>query len=157
MVKDVEQPDQGNGPQRHVHGAGPVDAPGQRVGGRPFLDDFPDRLGVAFLAAQQIGLPRRDQPLQARQLPRHLDVAVAAEVEKVEAAAGDDRPGMAAFEVLVPRDGGSELDRAGAQKIDPAPACVIGGGQNAGAVAGAEGFVLFQAHRPGEGGRRRLG
>ncbi len=151
----MKQPDQGDGAYRHIHGAGPVDTPGQRIGPGPVLDDAAHGVGEAFLAGHHVGLARRDQPLQARQFPRHLDVAIAVQVQNINAAKRDHRPGMAAFEVLVPVDGGGKVNRAGAEKIDPARDGVIGGGKDAFCVTGAEGFEFVLIHRPQKRRERR--
>ncbi len=65
-IQYPEQPDQSDAAKRHIHGACPIDAAGQRVGAVPFGDDAAHGFGVAFVASQQIGLSGRDQPLQAR-------------------------------------------------------------------------------------------
>ena len=52
----------------------------------PDHDRFPNLDGMRAIAAQHVILADRDQPLQARQFPRNLHVAVATEIVEIEIA-----------------------------------------------------------------------
>ncbi len=140
-VEDAEEPGPAQDAQRGLHRAGPVDGARVRVGGDPALEHVAHSLGVALVAVEEVGLSRRHQPLQPRELPRDLHVAVVARVHVRDGVGRSGRPAHAGLEVAQPVDARSEIHEVGAEQPDAVGEGVLGGAPDPLVVAGAEARV----------------
>ena len=108
-----ERGDPVRGADRDVHRRRPVDAELDRVGGDPALELRPDL--VEYVVPVSVRAER--QVLEARELPRHLDVGVVA-VRDLQERAVTQRPAAAGLEVASPSRSRAELGRARPEQVE---------------------------------------
>ena len=90
--------------QSHFHGDRPVDANCTWIRTYPLHKKVARGGCASFLSVEEICLRDRDKPLEARKLPRDLDIARAFTVQIIDALGVRQRPVKTGLEVSVPID-----------------------------------------------------
>src|SRR5881628_2332502 len=125
--EEEQRPAPGDETERHFETTRPIDALSSRIRGGPLVHRPDERLAIALVTGQPVGLAESDEPLVAIQLPYDLAVSHDGAVERIQLTPVNERRAPSRDWIELPVDGLSEGEGAVAQEVESPSADFSGG------------------------------